>query len=170
MASIMDEFISILEQENTVYQELVELSRAKTQTIIYSNLDEMNRITEAEQIVIEKLMKLEKNRVAVRGEMSKILKVPAESLTLLSMANMFEKRPEDKKKLMDLRERLRETLVDVARVNKENEALLKQSMEMLEYDMNLIRSTRVAPTTANYDKNAYSTDTILPGGGFNVRQ
>lgn len=170
MASIMDEFISILEQENTIYQELVELSTEKTQTIIYARVDELNRITEAEQVVMEKLMKLEKKRVAVREEMSKILKVPAESLTLLSMANMFEKRPEDKQKLLDLRERLRLTLIDVARINQENEALLKQSMEMLEYDMNLIRSTRVAPTTANYNKNAYSTDTILPGGGFNVRQ
>lgn len=170
MASIMDEFISILEQENTVYQNLANLSKDKTQTIIYANIDELNRITEEEQAIMETLMKLEKKRVAVRDEMSKILKVPAERLTLLSMANMFEKRPDDKQKLMDLRERLRLTLIDVARINKENETLLKQSMEMLEYDMNLIRSTRVAPTTANYNKNAYSTDTILPGGGFNVRQ
>ena len=113
-------------------------------------------------------MKLDRKRVKVREEMSNILKVPAESLTLLSMANMFEKRPEDKQKLLDLRERLRLTLIEVAQVNKENETLLKQSMEMLEYDMNLIRSTRVAPTTANYNKDAYSTETILPGGGFNV--
>jgi len=102
--------------------------------------------------------------------MAKILKVPAENLTLLSMSKMFEKRPEDKKKILDLREKIRLTLVDVARINKENETLLNQSMEMLEYDINLIRSTRVAPTTANYDRYAYNTDTILPSGGFNVTQ
>lgn len=168
MASIMDEFISILEQENEVYQTLTEISKLKTDAIVYSRIDDLNRITEAEQEVMGELMKLEKRRTTVRNEMSKILRVPADSLTLLSMANMFEKRPEDKKKLLDLRERLRLTLIEVAKINKENEALLKQSMDLLEYDMNLIRSTRVAPTTANYDKNAYSTETILPGGGFNV--
>ena len=170
MASIMDEFISILEQENEVYDSLAELSRKKTDCIVYAKIDELSKITEAEQAVMEQLMKLDRKRVKVREEMSNILKVPAESLTLLSMANMFEKRPEDKQKLLDLRERLRLTLIEVAQVNKENETLLKQSMEMLEYDMNLIRSTKVAPTTANYDKNAYSTETILPGGGFNVTQ
>lgn len=168
MASIMDEFISVLEKENEVYQDLTQLSKLKTDAIVYSRVDDLNRITEAEQEVMGELMKLEKRRTAVRNEMSKILRVPAESLTLLSMANMFEKRPEDKKKLLDLRERLRLTLIEVAKINKENEALLKQSMDLLEYDMNLIRSTRVAPTTANYNKDAYSTETILPGGGFNV--
>ena len=168
MASIMDEFISVLEKENEVYQDLTQLSKLKTDAIVYSRVDDLNRITEAEQEVMGELMKLEKRRTAVRNEMSKILRVPAESLTLLSMANMFEKRPEDKKKLLDLRERLRLTLIEVAKINKENEALLKQSMDLLEYDMNLIRSTRVAPTTANYNKDAYSTATILPGGGFNV--
>ena len=168
MASIMDEFISVLEKENEVYQDLTQLSKLKTDAIVYSRVDDLNRITEAEQEVMGELMKLEKRRTAVRNEMSKILRVPAESLTLLSMAYMFEKRPEDKKKLLDLRERLRLTLIEVAKINKENEALLKQSMDLLEYDMNLIRSTRVAPTTANYNKDAYSTETILPGGGFNV--
>ena len=168
MASIMDEFISVLEKENEVYQDLTQLSKLKTDAIVYSRVDDLNRITEAEQEVMGELMKLEKRRTAARNEMSKILRVPAESLTLLSMANMFEKRPEDKKKLLDLRERLRLTLIEVAKINKENEALLKQSMDLLEYDMNLIRSTRVAPTTANYNKDAYSTETILPGGGFNV--
>lgn len=168
MASIMDEFISVLEKENEVYQDLTQLSKLKTDAIVYSRVDDLNRIAEAEQEVMGELMKLEKRRTAVRNEMSKILRVPAESLTLLSMANMFEKRPEDKKKLLDLRERLRLTLIEVAKINKENEALLKQSMDLLEYDMNLIRSTRVAPTTANYNKDAYSTETILPGGGFNV--
>ncbi len=166
----MDEFISILEEENKIYRDLAELSKGKTDAIVFSKLDDLSAITQQEQGIMEELIKLEKRRGKVRGEMSKILRVPAESLTLLSMANMFEKRPCDKQKLLDLRERLRLTLIDVAKVNKENEALLKQSMEMLEYDMNLIRSTRVAPTTANYNRNAYSTDTILPGGGFNVTQ
>lgn len=170
MASIMDEFISILEQENEAYQELAEASTMKTDAIVYSKIDELARITDLEQDIMGKILKLEKKRIQVRKEMSNILKVPEESLTLLSMANMFERRPEDKQKLLDLRERIRLTLVDVARVNQENEALLKQSLEMLQYDMNLIRSTRVAPTTANYDKNAYNTETILPGGGFNVTQ
>lgn len=166
----MDEFLSILEEENAEYGKLATVSKSKTDTIIHAQIDEMMRITQEEQTIMERIMALEKRRIAVRTEMARILKVPAESLTLLSMANMFHNRPEDKQNLMDLRERMRLTMIDVASINKENETLLKQSMEMLEFDMNLLRSTKVAPTTANYDKNATSTDTILPGGGFNVTQ
>ena len=170
MASIMDEFISILEQENTAYNDLCVVSKTKTEAIVNANIEELSRITEREQDIVDVIMRLEKRRIAVRHEMSKILKVPEEHLTLLSIAKMFEKRPEDKEKILALREKIRLSLIDVAKVNKENEMLLKQSLEMLDYDMNLIRSTRVAPTTANYNRNAYSTDTILPGGGFNAIQ
>ncbi len=166
----MDEFVATLEAENEAYGHLVQVSREKTRTIVEQKVDELMEITAREQAIVEEIMVLEKKRTEVRSEMAKILKVPAENLTLLSMSKMFEKRPEDKKKILDLREKIRLTLVDVARINKENETLLNQSMEMLEYDINLIRSTRVAPTTANYDRYAYNTDTILPSGGFNVTQ
>ena len=63
-----------------------------------------------------------------------------------------------------------EFVVNRAKVNKENEALLKQSMELLEFDMNLVKSMRQSPMTANYTKDAYNTYDVLPGGGFDVKR
>ncbi len=170
MASLLEEFVSTLEEENKGYAELAKLAVNKTQSIVKANIEELQAITEEEQRIMGRLMNLEKKRLAVRKEMATVLKVPEETLTLLSMADMFEKRPEEKEKLLDLRERLRLTLIDVAKANKENEALLKQSMDMLEFDMNLIKSMRQSPTTANYTKNAYCTYDVLPGGGFDVKR
>ncbi len=170
MASLLEEFVSTLEEENKGYAELAKLAVNKTQSIVKANIEELQAITEEEQKIMGRLMNLEKKRLAVRKEMATVLKVPEETLTLLSMADMFEKRPEEKEKLLDLRERLRLTLIDVAKANKENEALLKQSMDMLEFDMNLIKSMRQSPTTANYTKNAYCTYDVLPGGGFDVKR
>lgn len=170
MASLMEEFISTLEEENKGYAELAELSSSKTQTIVNAEIEQLQAITEQEQNIMGRLMNLEKKRLAVRKEMAKVLQVPEETLTLLSMANMFEKKPEEKQRLLDLRERLRLTLIDVAKVNKENETLLRQSMDMLEFDMNLIKSMRQSPTTANYTKNAYCTYDVLPGTGFDVKR
>ena len=48
--------------------------------------------------------------------------------------------------------------------------LLKQAIEMVEFDLTLFRSLRQAPETANYDKNAYNTGTLLGGGGFDAKQ
>ena len=50
------------------------------------------------------------------------------------------------------------------------EHLLKQALEMVEFDLTLLRSTRQAPETANYDKNAYNTGDILGSSGFDAKQ
>jgi hypothetical protein len=55
-------------------------------------------------------------------------------------------------------------------INQQNEVLLKQAMELTEFDLTLFRSMRQAPETANYDKNAYNTGSLLGGGGFDAKQ
>ena len=48
--------------------------------------------------------------------------------------------------------------------------LLKQAMEMVEFDLTLLKSMRQAPETANYNKNAYNTGDLLGGSGFDAKQ
>ena len=55
-------------------------------------------------------------------------------------------------------------------VNDKNEMLLKQAIEMVEFDISLIKSLRQAPETANYNKNAYNTGTLLGNSGFDFKQ
>mgnify|MGYP003448311001 CR=1 FL=1 len=78
------------------------------------------------------------------------------------MADCRNKNPQEKQKLIDLRETLRLTLIEVATANQKNEVLLKQALELLDYDMTLVKSMRQAPTTANYTKNAYSASGRCP--------
>ena len=58
----------------------------------------------------------------------------------------------------------------MALINKQNEELLKQAMEMVEFDLTLLKSMRQAPETANYNKNAYTTGELLGGGSFDAKQ
>ena len=170
MASLMEEFINVLEEENRKYAQLVELSRAKTQTIIHANIDELTRITTGEQEIIDELVALEEKRGAVRRGMADVLNKTPQELTLLNMAEMFSSRPEEKEKLLDLRERIRLTLIEVAKVNSQNETLLRQAMEMLEFDMTLVKSMKQAPSTNNYNRRAYNTDSYLPSSGFDAKR
>ena len=41
---------------------------------------------------------------------------------------------------------------------------------MTEFDITLFKSMRQAPETANYDKSAYNTGTILGSSGFDAKQ
>lgn len=170
MASLMEEFVSVLEQENVGYQELVTLSNQKTELIIKADIEQLNEITTEEQAILDRLAGLEKKRTAVRRNMADVLNTTPDQLTLLHMAEMFAGKPEQQQQLTDLRENLRLTLIEVAKVNTKNEMLLRQAMEMLNFDMNLMKSLRQAPATNNYGKNAYNTDSYLPMGGFDTKQ
>lgn len=72
--------------------------------------------------------------------------------------------------LAERRDRLLEVGTKMQTLNHQNEDLLKQAMEMVEFDLTLLKSMRQAPETANYNKNAYNTGDLLGGSGFDAKQ
>ena len=60
----------------------------------------------------------------------------------------------------------------MVRVNEQNKELIRNALEMVEFDMNLIQSIRTAPETANYNKGAYSAGSTVgnAAGRFIARQ
>jgi len=170
VASLMEDFMSILEEENGGYQRLTELSQKKTQIIIDGDIPALEAITDQEQEITSRLKNLENKRNEVVNDMSIVLSKPAEDLTVTNMIAFLNKQPQEQSKLIDLRDRLRETLEKMAEVNSQNETLLQHAMEMAEFDLTLFRSMRQAPTTANYDSRANNTGDLLGNSGFDAKQ
>ena len=170
MASLMEDFISVLDQENGEYQRLAELSHEKKQIIIDGDIPALEEITEREQEIAGILKNLENKREEVVKDMSIVLSKDPEELTITNMIAFLNKQPEEQNRLADLRDRLRKTLEEMADINRQNEALLEQSMEMVEFDLTLFRSMRQAPATANYDRRANNTGDLLGSGGFDAKQ
>lgn len=170
MASLMEDFMSILEEENGGYQRLTELSRQKRQIIIDGDIPALEAITDQEQEVTSRLKNLENKRNEVVSDMSIVLSKKPEELTVTNMIAFLNKQPQEQSKLMDLRDRLRETLREMENINSQNEVLLKHAMEMAEFDLTLFRSMRQAPTTANYDSRANNTGDLLGSSGFDAKQ
>ena len=54
--------------------------------------------------------------------------------------------------------------------NNQNVVLLNHAIEMTEFDITLFKSMRQAPETANYNKNAYNTGTLLGSSGLDAKQ
>ncbi|MCI8299966.1 MAG: flagellar protein FlgN [Lachnospiraceae bacterium] len=166
----MEDFISVLEQENQEYQRLAELSNEKKQIIIDGDIPSLENITDKEQEIAGILKNLEHKREEVVKDMSIVLSKQPEELTITNMIAFLNKQPEEQQKLTDLRERLRETLAELNDINQQNEELLKLAMEMAEFDLTLFRSMRQAPETANYDRRANNTGDLLGNSGFDARQ
>ena len=154
MASLMEDFMDVLEKENGEYERLTELSREKRQIIIDGNIPALEEITSREQDITSILKNLEKKREEVVNDMSIVL----------------SKKPKEQQQLRELKEKLHTTLEQMAEINNQNEVLLQQAIEMAEFDLTLFKSMRQAPVTANYDKRANNTGDLLGSSGFDAKQ
>ena len=170
MASLMEDFMDVLEKENVEYEQLTELSLEKRQIIIAGDVPALEEITGREQEITSNLKNLENKREQVVKDMAIVLSKEPQELTITNMIASLNKQPEEQQKLQDIRKRLKDTLNKTADINTQNEVLLTQAMEMVEFDLTLFKSMRQAPTTANYDKRANNTGDVLGSRGFDAKQ
>lgn len=170
MASLMDDLIQVLENENKEYQKLAELSKEKKQVIIDANVPALEKIVDLEQDVASKIQNLDNKRQKVMQDMSVVLNKSDQDFTVNTVIEMLSSQPKEQQRLIDVKKQLKTTLYEVRRINELNQTLLNQALEMVEFDLTLFRSMRTAPETANYNKNAYNTGEILGGGGFDAKQ
>ncbi len=170
MASLMDNFMDVLNQEEEHYRKLAALSHEKTDVLIRADIDRLQEITEAEQLETDVLHNLDLQRESILKDMSVVLRKSKEELTIEKMIELLEKQPDEQQRLIDLRVRLRSTMDDMIKANEQNKMLLKTAMEMVEFDMTLFRSLRQAPETANYDRHAVNTGDLLGSSGFDAKQ
>ncbi len=164
MASLMDSIIDVLEKEDAEYTRLIELSEKKTPVIIKGELDELNRITEAETEIVAVIQKLEKERIQVMKDIAEVTNKKADEIKLGDLIKMMEKRPAEQARLTALHDRLKTTMNNMKQVNEQNRELLQSSLEMVQFEMNLLQSLKTAPETADYNSSAYATGTIMGSG------
>ncbi|WP_242839070.1 flagellar protein FlgN [Butyrivibrio sp. MC2021] len=172
MASLMENLVEILDKECTMYEKLLELSTRKTVIIIKGDLEELAKITDEEQCVIGGIQGLEKKRETAMKDIANVLNRDVDSLKLTDLIVVLEKRPEDQKNLAVQRDRLRGVTDNVRRVNGQNQELLLSSLEMVQFEMNIIQASKSAPQTANYSRALDTTGDCLgyTSGGFDAKQ
>ena len=172
MASLMENLLEVLQQESTEYEGLLELSQKKTPLIVGGDLDNLQKITDDEQIVVSRLHNLEKKRAEVTADIANVLNRDVENLKLTNLIEMMAARPAEQAKLAEVHDRLQSAVHNLQRANEQNRELLTNALEMVEFEMNLVQAMRAAPETANYTRNAYNSgDTMgIVSGGFDAKQ
>ena len=170
MASLMDNLVEVLEEENTQYEKLVELSKDKKQAIIKADIQTLEQITEQEQEISSYLRNLDIKRDSVLKDMSDVLGKDFKEMTITRLIGYLGQQPVEQERLSKIRAKILTTGNEMQEWNKRNEALLHQALEMVEFDLTLFKSMRQAPETANYDKNAYNTGDLLGSSGFDTKQ
>lgn len=171
MASLMENLIDILNRECGEYEGLLEISQRKTSVIVSGNLENLQKITDEEQNKVIRLGSLERRRTEVTADIATVLNKDVTQLTLTNLIDMLEGRPAEQSALAESHDRLRRTVRELKRVNEQNGALLRDSLEMVEFEINMLQAAKAAPETANYNRGAYSAgDTMGVNRGFDAKQ
>lgn len=160
----MENLIETLDKENSEYQILIGLSKEKTPIIIKGDLEGLSDITTKEQEVVARIQSLEKKRIQHMKDIADVTNQDPDSLKLGDLIEMMKTRPVEQGRLRQLHDDLKTTMHNMQMVNEQNRELIKNSLEMVEFEINLLQSTRHAPETADYNKNAYNTGNIMGSG------
>lgn len=172
MASLIENLIEILNDENSEYENLLELSKKKTPVIISSNIKALEAITDEEQIVVSKINQLDAKRETVIQDIANVINMDVTTLKLVTIIQILEKRPQERNLLAKAHDQLRDTIKRMVDVNNQNRELIKSSLEMVSFDLSLIQAMKSAPETANYNRGACNIGDVIGADvrGFDAKQ
>ena len=158
MASLIDSLINIMNDENRQYTELLDLSNNKTTAIVKG------------QKLIDILNRLEMERQSCVADICKILHLSAAEVKVSQIVRLLEKKQAEHDALEQSYLSLKKTVNQLTQVNDNNRLLLKESMDMIDFEINLAKNASMAPQTANYGKGAYEETGGMGSTSFDARQ
>ena len=172
MASLLENLIEVLEGENSQYQKLLGLAGSKTPVIVSGDVDKLGKITEEEQEIVGKIQGMEKQRDKFLADIADVVNRDVETLKLIDLIQMLGNMPDQQEMLKGINERLGATIKSLREKNDMNQLLLSERLEMVDFNLNMIRAMKSAPQTANYTKDAYTNGQSLGifHGGFDAKQ
>ena len=165
MASLIENLISVLSEENALYEELIPIAEKKTQVIVANDLEALQTITAQEQRIVDRVANLEKRRNEVIINIGAVLSKDPKELNFKSLIDALKGQKKEQQQLRELHDKLRSTTDRMIQLNNRNKDLINQSLEMIEFNLNYIQSSWMSPGTAQYGRTAAETETQ----GFSTR-
>lgn len=172
MASLMENLIDVLNKECQEYENLLSLSQAKTPIVVSGDLEELARITDEEQRVVGNINHIDLKRQEVFADIANVINKDVNTLKLGDLVDMLSRRPEEQQRLAKVHDRLRTVVQAVRSANEQNRELIKNAMEMVNFNLSMLQAMKTAPETANYNRGAYNAGMTMGSNqaGFDAKQ
>ncbi|MEZ3446453.1 MAG: flagellar protein FlgN [Lachnospiraceae bacterium] len=172
MASLLENLIDVLDSENAQYEKLVTLAEGKTSAIVAGDIENLGKIMEEEQEIVGRIQRMEKERDKFLADIANVVNRDVETLKLIDLIQMLESMPDQQRKLEDVQGNLRKTIDQLRELNGKNQLLISERLDMVNFNLDMIRAMKSAPQTANYSKDAYTNGQSLGilHGGFDAKQ
>ena len=151
MASLIEELIMVLGDEEKIYSEIIPIAEKKTQIIVNNDLQSLTGITDEEQKLVGKISKLEKKRQEVIRNIGIVMNKKESELNFVTIIELLNGQEKEQEELRKLHDKLKRTIDVLSTLNERNQMLIKQSLEMIDFDINLMQSLRTSPGVGQYN-------------------
>jgi len=141
-----EKIIEILKKEHSYYKDLLELSNKKKSIVIESKLPELDKIVKIEQNMIFDLGQLEKEREKELVQLCSMLQLDVKT-NITELAKHLPQHFAEQLKV--LQKALGTTISELQNVNNVNGQLIQQSLDYIEYSVNMI--TSAGPANSLYE-------------------
>lgn len=168
MASLVEELVNVLEAEKQIYTTLVGYEERKKDVLIAADVATLEEITTKEQLAGDDLIAYSNKQIQILKDIATVLGRTDGKMTVTRLISLLDAQPKVQEQLTEARDSLLTAANQMKTLSDQNAILIRQAIELNEFDMTLFKSLRQAPETANYDKSAYNTGSLLGGGGFDA--
>jgi flagellar biosynthesis/type III secretory pathway chaperone len=170
LASLIEELTNTLRKEEEIYKNLIPIEEEKRNIIVKNDLIALEKITEQEQEVAGTLIQLEKKREEIVNNIGTVISKAPSDLNIRFIIQMLKEQPREQKELAKVYDSLSQTLERLVTINNGNKDLIKQSLDMIEFNMNFYHSLGGVANNS-YNKGADGSDDNIYGAGiFDTKQ
>jgi len=161
----MEDFIDTLDKEASEYEVLLDISKRKTPILVKGDVAVLSKITEEEQVVVDRINNIDRHRVEVLTDIATVLNKDVQTLRVPELIKILEKQPKEREKLSATYVRLKAVIDEMKLINDQNRKLVELSLDMINFDINLLESMKKGPETGDYNKRGgYRNEGIIAGG------
>jgi flagellar biosynthesis/type III secretory pathway chaperone len=141
---LVGDLIDNLRTQHDIYKELFELSKSKKDIIVRNDIDALREITAAENGLIGRSQRLERDSDVIIADISDVLgEADKAKVDFAYITELLESqgRPEAQE-IKSAASALRFLLEEMREVNDFNRELVQGALDYIDYSMNVIRSSR----------------------------
>jgi len=146
---LINDLMDVLLQESKIYEDILEISKKKTDVIVKGKVSELESITNLEQSLIVKIGKLEETRENIVTEIAGIAGMDPSEMTISELEKHVDEKQAEK--LREYKKHMTSIIEEIKNINEVNSRLITNSIDFIDFSINIL-------TSANLGGNNYSKE------------
>ncbi len=152
MIKPVEELLLVLEQQLGLYNQLLNLAKSKQPILVKGKIEDLDKVVKQEEVIIFQVGRLEEKRNAIQQALANHFALSAENMTAQELQKHIDQ--DGATRLRGIFEQLVKVISELEKINETNTGLIQNSLDFVNFYLNLLTSTDSTPSYDEQDKNS----------------